>query len=907
MGVVFKGRQAALDREVAVKFLHAGSAVDRGHCERFRQEARALAKLQHPNLVQVYEYGELPGPGGSTSQPYLVLEYVAGGNLADLLRGKPQPPRQAAQLVATLAEAMHYAHGQGIFHRDLKPANILLQGSGVRSQESGARSQGSGGGTRQPGLRFASAGSVQGHGAHDTTLRARNVNQHSALTPDPSPLTPKITDFGLAKFASGSDLTQTGEVLGTPSYMAPEQTLGKFGVVSAAVDVYGLGAILYEAITGLPPFQAETTVATVNLVRQADPVSPCRLQPTVPHDLETICLKCLRKEPGRRYATAQDLADDLRRFLAGEPIRARPVGTRERVLVWCRRRPAVAGLLALLALVLLAGSLGVFWQWHRAARNAAEAVQLAAAFRRERDVANQEKKRAEGHLQLIRQRVDRLSQLGVDLLRRPGHFRAGKAVLEEALGFYQGLLPDESDDPGLRKQAAGLYRHVGEIHHYLGQMDQAAEAYRQRGELLSSLLGEEPGDARLRLALADSYRWRGNELRDLGKPHEARQAYDQAAVLHQALLRESPNEARLQMSLANTLLNAASVLSRRDHVQELESLYAHMLELYRAAALAAPRDLECQTELALGLENQGLFLLDIGQSSRAERAVREAMDIHQKLLDGGFQKFSMQRFLARNHVSLGRILAATDRASEAEAAYRKAVDLLNPVVAAVPEFDGSPAELAQTLVVLANQVKKSGRLREAADIRRQASSYYERLRTDFPENVQYQRNLVQNYLEEVELLGNLGRPTKAAELLRKAFKQESDDPGVSNELAWFLATIPALSLRDPALAVRLARKAVADQPQTANYHNTLGVAYYRSGDDKAAVAELEKAVSLRAGGDSFDWFFLAMAHRRLGNRDRARNYFDQAVQWMKQHQPQDDELRRFCAEAAALVAETQPH
>jgi WD40 repeat protein/tRNA A-37 threonylcarbamoyl transferase component Bud32 len=307
MGVVFKARQLALDRFVAVKLMRDARLADSEDSARFLQEARAVASLQHAHLVQVYEFGEVPSASGTTAQPYLVLEYVAGGSLTDLLRGAPQPPANAVRLVETLADAIHYAHTQGIVHRDLKPANVLL------------------------------------------TVAA----------------TPKITDFGLAKFLGGSDLTRTGDVLGTPSYMAPEQTVGNRGVVAPAVDVYGLGAILYEVLTGRPPFRAETTIATVLQVQQEEPVPPRRLQPTVPRDLETICLKCLRKDAGRRYATAQELADDLRRFRVGEPIRARPVGSAERVVRWCRRKPVLAGLMAavvlLFGVVAVGGPLAAFW------------------------------------------------------------------------------------------------------------------------------------------------------------------------------------------------------------------------------------------------------------------------------------------------------------------------------------------------------------------------------------------------------------------------------------------------------------------------------------------------------------------------------------------------------------------
>jgi serine/threonine protein kinase len=562
MGVVFKARQVALDRVVAVKFLRDAYRTDSGRHERFLQEARAVARLRHPHLVQVYEFGEVPAAGGATSQPYLVLEYVSGGSLADLLRGSPQPPGEAARLVETVADAIHYAHQQGVIHRDLKPANVLLQWA-----------------------------EVKGEGQAEAVCEPRS----SPPRPRTADVCAKVTDFGLAKFLTGSDLTHSGDVLGTPSYMAPEQAAGKSELITAAVDVYGLGAILYEALTGRPPFAAATADATLSQVRQDEPVPPRRLQPTVPRDLETICLKCLRKEAGRRYATARDLADDLRRFRAGEPVRARPVGTVERVVVWCRRNPGVAGLLAALVLVFLAGSSGVLWQWQHA--------------RQERDTARQEKERAEHRLQLICDRVDKLTKLGSDLCRRPGMHGAGQAVLEEALAFYKEMLPDEGNDPRVRQEAARLFGHVAWIHQTLGQSEKAAEVWDRQASVVASLLSDEPGNKTLRLGLADIHRWRGNMLRDLGKAREARAAYDQAAVLHEGLLRESPGEAQYKIALANTLLNTADLLPRPDPTGELEKLYHRMLELDRDAVRAVPENPQFQAELALVLGAQGIYFL----------------------------------------------------------------------------------------------------------------------------------------------------------------------------------------------------------------------------------------------------------------------------------------------------------
>jgi serine/threonine protein kinase/tetratricopeptide (TPR) repeat protein len=870
MGVVFRARQARLDRDVAVKFLRDAHRADSGPRERFLQEARAVARLRHPNLVQVHEFGEVPAAGGATSQPYLVLEYVPGGSLADHLRGSPQPPGEAARLVETLADAIHYAHQQGVIHRDLKPANVLLQKAERQGEE------------------------------QTEVMRGPRPSPPRPLGAD---LCPKVTDFGLAKFLAGGDLTHSGDVLGTPSYMAPEQAGGKSASITAAVDIYGLGAIFYEALTGRPPFAAATVDATLGLLRQDEPVPPRRLQPTVPRDLQTICLKCLRKEPGRRYATAQDLADDLRRFRASEPIRARPVGTGERVIVWCRRNPGVAVLLAALVLVFLGGSAGVLWQWQRARQSAFEAEQHAAAFRRERDTARKEKRRAERHLKMVRERVDQLNRLGRGLLRQPGQFHTGQAVLEEALGFYRDLLPEEGNDPVVRRKAAQLFRQVAGIHHTLGQADKAAKARLREVHLLTSLLNEEPASKDLRLRLADSHRWRGTALRCLGKARAARKAYNQAARLHEGLLRESPRDAGYRVALANTLLNMATMLSPRDQARELESLYRRVLKLNRAAIRAAPGNPGYNSELALALGDQGLFFLDTGRGREAEAAVREALKIHQRMLADGHMKGEIERYTARHFVRLGRVLAATCRAREAEESYRQGVTLLEPLVKELPESALYRASLAEALVGLANLLNDLGRRPEAEELRREVIRHYEKLKADFSEELEFRGCLVQSYRQLGNLLWELGRQSEAAELFRKAIDLDPENPALNNALAWILATSPEPRLRDAARAVRLAKKAVVARRRSGVYRNTLGVALYRTGDDRAAVAELGTAMSLRSGGDSFDWFFLAMAHWRLGDRALSRTWFDRAVQWMDRHRPHDHELRRFRAEAEAVLAD----
>jgi serine/threonine-protein kinase len=868
MGVVFKAWQPTLGREVAVKLLRDVHVGDTEQRERFLQEARAVARLQHPHLVQLYEFGEVPSPDGAMSQPYLVLEYVSGGNLAELLRGSGLPPGEAARLVETLAEAIHYAHQQGVIHRDLKPANILLQ----RGEVPGARGQGD---TLSP----------------------------SSLAPGTSPLLPKITDFGLAKFLTGSNLTRTGDVLGTPSYMAPEQASGKAGAITAAADVYGLGAILYEALTGRPPFGAATVQATVRQVLEDNPLPPRRLQQAVPRDLQTICLKCLRKEPRRRYATARELADDLRRFRTGEPIRARPVGPGERLVVWCRRKPLVAGLLAALALVSVVGLAGVLWQGQLARQKAAEAEASAARFKREQDTANQEKERADRNLDRLRKKVDGLTELGRELSAQPKLHKTAVTLLGEVLTFYKELLAEEGTDPRLRHQAARMYGEVAGIYHSVGQWRQAVEAYRHQVVLLSGLRVKEPANPEYGRWLGDVHRSWGNVLRDLGEVRQARAAYDRAAELHGQLLDQSPNDPGSQVALANTLLNKATMISAAEEAAELEGLYRRVVELQRAAVKAAGDNVSYQAELAIGLEDQGLFFLATGRVPEARDAVREGLAIRLKVLASGRMKGSIERYVARSYANHGRVLAAVGRPGEAEQSYKEALKLLELLVKETPMSPHNRMDLAWALIGLANILKEPSRQGEVVALRRQVIGHYEILKARFAEDRPRRRQLVLSYLDLVRLLWELGRQSEAEEPYRKAFTVDAEDPEINNVLAWFLATSPEPALRDAARAVQLAKKAVGANSEFAFYWNTLGAAHYRNGEDRAATAALEKAMSLRNGGNSYDWFFLAMAHWRLGDHDKARAWFGRAVQWMDKHLPQRGELRRFRAEAEALLGQ----
>ncbi len=297
-GIVCKARQRSLDRLVALKVLRDGGRLSPEERAQARRGVEALARLRHPNVVEVYEVGIHDGC------LYGVLEYLEGGSLDKQVRGSPWPPRRAAELVRTLAKAVQAVHEQGVIHCDLKPANVLLAADG----------------------------------------------------------TPKLADFGLARLLESKDFGRSGDAFGTPGYLAPEQAAGRTRDVGRAADVYGLGAILYEALTGRPPFEGSTRLETLLRVVHEEPVPPSRLRREVPRDLEVICLHCLQKEPRKRYPTARDLAEDLGRFLAGAPIQARRVSILERVWKWAGRHPAVAVLMALLLLVAAASEGIIFSQ-----------------------------------------------------------------------------------------------------------------------------------------------------------------------------------------------------------------------------------------------------------------------------------------------------------------------------------------------------------------------------------------------------------------------------------------------------------------------------------------------------------------------------------------------------------------
>ncbi len=547
MGVVYQARHVGLNRLVALKMILAGVHASPEHLARFRTEAEAVARLQHPNIVQVYDIGEHEG------RSYFSLEYVDGGSLAQRLGGTPQQPRAAAALVQALARAVHYAHERGIVHRDLKPANVLLAACGLAS---------------------------------------------SPAKPQAAELVPKVTDFGLARRLDEDGQTRTGDVMGTPSYMAPEQARGQVHEVGPPADIYALGAILYECLTGRPPFRGATLLETLEQVRSAEPVGPRRLQPGVPRDLDTVCLKCLDKDPRKRYGSAAELADDLDRFLASEPVRARPAPQWERAWKWARRRPAVAALSAALVFTLLAGFAGITAKYLEAEnlRQKAEAARAEAdtkarseqkareAADRAKDQANQAEKQARDEglrrkyvSDFLTSLFDSNDPMGIQGYGfRSGHERGQNLTARELLlRGAKNLGSELRDQPVVR---AALMDTIGNVHRGLGLYDKAEQLLKEALKLRRAHLEKDHPD------IANSLHHLGWLYHDRGDYARGESYYRQALNLRTRRL--GPGDA----ATATSMLHLAWLLNQKGDNRQAEKLYRQGIAVRRKLFGDAHRD-----------------------------------------------------------------------------------------------------------------------------------------------------------------------------------------------------------------------------------------------------------------------------------------------------------------------------
>jgi serine/threonine-protein kinase len=451
----------------------------------------------------------------------------------------------------------------------------------------------------------------------------------------------------------------------------------------------------------------------------------------LPRDLETICLKCLEKEPGKRYRSAAELAADLERYRHGEPIHARPIGMFGRSWRWCRRKPVVAGLLAALALVFVGGLAGIVWQWQEAAANAERADQLALRWKIERDAAVDEREHAEKSLKRANKLVERLTSLGDRLFREePGLEKTGEKLLEEALAYHLDVLPERSNDPRVRLKTAEAWAWVAWISHSLGRWEKTVEARGRQEKLLEVLVVEFDKDTRYRRELAECRRQFGHVLRDMGKPTPARAKYRAALKLDEQLFGELPASSGYHVNLVNTLNNLITVLTPEEKAEEAEGHFRRSIQMEQAALASEPDSRRFQIELSLCYEGLAALLWEKGERDEPERLLREALRIRLRHHQPKAKDPSFERYMARSYTNLAMVIAGS-RPDDAAELVRKGVALLDKVVKDFPTRPYNRRQLVTALTQLGGLTKSTV---EAEASLRQSIGHSEQLVRDFPKS-----------------------------------------------------------------------------------------------------------------------------------------------------------------------------
>jgi serine/threonine-protein kinase len=649
MGVVYKARQISLNRLVALKMIHTAEVGTDIGARRFHLEAELVAQLDHPQIVPVYEVGERDG------RHFFSMKLIEGGNLAAQIDYFRAQPLAAASLLALVSQAVHHAHQRGILHRDLKPSNILLEWR----------------------------------------------------TGDCSSPVPHVTDFGLAKrIATDSQLTESGLIVGSPSYMAPEQAGAHAGAMTTATDVYGLGVILYTLLTARPPFAGDSVLDTLAQVRTGEPVPPRRLNADVPRDLETICLKCMAKEPGHRYTSAAHLAEELNRFLDGKPILARPAGPLVRLTKWARRRPAVAALIGVSALA-AAALVGVSLAYHRQLQGALKQAEASASEAREgREQASANYREAREAVRQMLGRVTSRSRADVPNLQE-----LRREQQEDALAFFLGVAKQQSDDPEIQADVAEARRQAGLLQMHLGRSKAAQENLEQARDLLLDLAARFPGMAIHRNRLADSWNLLGALV---SGPDEPVLCHRRALELYDQLCREDANNPEYQDGLMAAYHNLGAIAWGKREGAEAEDMWKRALVIGKELMHRYPGERKHLARLAKTQLNLSvMFQQQKGREEEAAELHDQAESALDRLVREDRHDYESIEALAALRINWAYVLLNADKPDRALADLDKNIKLLSETLQVEPKLAWIRDKLYSSYGARFNIFDSLGRYREA--------------------------------------------------------------------------------------------------------------------------------------------------------------------------------------------------